>query len=381
MQKTNTQKKQRILHVVGGMNRGGVETWLMHVLRHIDRSHFQMDFLVHTTKPCDFDDEIRALGSQVIPCLHPSRPFVYARNLRRLLREHGPYDVVHSHVHHYSGWTLRIAHQAGVPVRVAHSHSDTFSVQAAAGLVRRGYLRLMRTLIHRHATHKVSASRAAAAALFGPDWTGDSRHRILYCGIDLTPFEGVVDRVEFRRSLGISLDALVIGHVGRFDEPKNHQFLIEVAVEVCAWNPCAVFLLVGDGPLRPRVEKQVNRADLDGRVIFLGRRSDVPALMKGVMDVFVFPSLYEGLGLVLLEAQAAGLPCVVSDVVPEEADIVPQLITRLSLSTTAANWAESILAQRNSNAYPSSKKSLEAVEQSAFNITASVQKLEAIYRA
>lgn len=147
----HSERPIRILHIVGGMNRGGVETWLMHVLRHIDRDRFQMDFLVHTTKPCDFDDEIRALGSQVIPCLHPSRPFVYARNLRRLLREHGPYDVVHSHVHHYSGWTLRIAHQAGVPVRVAHSHSDTFSVQAAAGLVRRGYLRLMRTLIHRHA--------------------------------------------------------------------------------------------------------------------------------------------------------------------------------------------------------------------------------------
>lgn len=377
----HSERPIRILHIVGGMNRGGVETWLMHVLRHIDRDRFQMDFLVHTTKPCDFDDEIRALGSQVIPCLHPSRPFVYARNLRRLLREHGPYDVVHSHVHHYSGWTLSIAHRAGIPLRIAHSHNDTSSMQATAAIVRRAYLRLMRYWIHQHATHKLSASQSAAAALYGKNWHIDPQLQLLFYGIDLAAFRSDVDRSDLRARLGMPSDVFVLGHVGRFQEQKNHRFLIRVAAEICAREKTAIFLLVGDGPLRSEIELQVERMGLTDRIIFAGLRSDVPALMKGVMDVFVFPSLYEGLGIVLLEAQAAGLPCVVSDVVPEEADIVPQLITRLSLGMTAANWAESILAQRNSNAYPSSKKSLEAVEQSAFNITASVQKLEAIYRA
>ena len=99
----------RVLHVLGGMNRGGVETWLMHVLRHIDRNRFRMDFLVHTVNPCAYDDEIHSLGSEIIPCLHPSRPWTYVRNFKRILREHGPYDVVHSHVHHFSGHILRLA--------------------------------------------------------------------------------------------------------------------------------------------------------------------------------------------------------------------------------------------------------------------------------
>jgi len=117
----------RILQVVGGMNRHGTETWLMNVLRSVDRTRFQMDFLVHTDEQQAYEDEAKALGSQVIRCLHPSRPWMYAKNFRQVLREHGSYDVVHSHIHHYSGFVLRLAHQAGIPLRIAHSHSDQYS--------------------------------------------------------------------------------------------------------------------------------------------------------------------------------------------------------------------------------------------------------------
>src|SRR5208337_3468794 len=132
----------RILQVVGGMERAGVETWLMHVLRQIDRDRFRMDFLVHTDHPCAYDEEIHSLGSKIIPCLRPSRPWTYARNFTRILREHGPYDVVHSHVHHFSGYVVRLAHRAGIPLRISHSHNDTTNLEARSGMIRHAYLSL-----------------------------------------------------------------------------------------------------------------------------------------------------------------------------------------------------------------------------------------------
>lgn len=369
----------RVLHVVGGMNRGGVETWLMHVLRHIDRDRFRMDFLVHTDRPGAYDDEIRALGSSIIPCLSPAQPLTYTRRLKQILQDDGPYDVVHSHVHHFSGWVLQIARQTGVPVRIAHSHSDTSANQARAGARRKLYLRAMRRLIHRNASIKLSVSRKAAAALFGAGWENDARHRLLYYGIDLLPFQAPVDRSALRASLGIPDDAFVLGHVGRFTEPKNHIFLVDIVAEVVKREPKAVALLVGDGPLRPGIEKKVSDLGLDGHVIFAGLRADVPALMKGVMDVFVMPSLYEGLGIVLLEAQAAGLPCVYSEVIPPEATVVSQLMHSQSLSKSAADWTDTILACRVSASIIDQSDALHRIEQSPFTIEQSVRYLTAIY--
>lgn len=370
----------RILHIGGGMNRGGVETWLMHILRHIDREHYQMNFLVHTAQPCPYDDEIRALGSQIIPCLHPTRPWSYARQFNRILSEHGPYHVIHSHVHHYSGYTLRLARQAGVPLRIAHSHNDTSSLQAQAGLGRRMYLRLMEHWINRHATVGLAASRKAAAALFGPNWNADLRWRILYYGIDLTPFQNCVDPAAVRAELNIPPDAFVIGHVGSFGRQKNHTFLVEIAAEVAKREPKMVLLLIGDGSLRPAIEQKVAQAGLTGRVVFAGLRPDVPRLMLGAMDVFLFPSLFEGLGLVLVEAQAAGLPSIFSDMVPEEADIVKPLMQRMSLSQPASAWAEAVLAARDGTPVMTRPDALAVVKKSPFGIQTSIKQLEDVYR-
>jgi len=369
----------RILHVVGGMVRDGVETWLMHVLRHIDREHFRMDFLVHTTQPCAYDDEIRALGSQIIPCLHPSQPWLYARNFRRVVREHGPYDIVHSHVLHYSGYILRLAQQAGVPVRIAHSHSDTSRLQAQAGLLRHGYLTLMKRWIARHATVGLAVSRQAAAGLFGPAWESHPRWQILHYGIDLAPFQGHIDPVAVRAELDVPAEAFVIGHVGRFVEVKNHAFLVDIAAEVAKREPRMCLLLVGDGPLRPTIKQKVAQVGLADQVVFIGSRPDVPRLMLGAMDVLLLPSHYEGLGLVLIEAQTAGLPCVFSDVVPEEAGVVKPLMRRLSLSQPASVWAEVILAVRDAAPAITQQEALAVIEKSSFNIQTSVKSLAEVY--
>jgi len=369
----------RILHVVGGMVQGGVETWLMHVLRHIDREHFCMDFLVHTTQPCAYDDEIRALGSQIIPCLDPPRPWLYAHNFKRVLREHGPYDIVHSHVHHYSGYVLRLAQQAGVPVRMAHSHNDTSPVEANAGLMRRGYLTLMKRWIAQYATVGLAASRLAAADLFGPTWEADPRWQILHYGIDLTPFQGHIDPVAVRAELNIPAEVFVMGHIGRFAEQKNHAFLVDIVTEVAKREPRTRLLLVGDGSLRPAIEQKVAQADLTDRVIFAGLRADVPRLMRGVMDVFVLPSFYEGLPLVGIEAQAAGLPVILSDAITEEVDRVRPLVQRLSLSQPASAWAEAILTMRDAAPAITQQEALAVIEKSSLNIQTSVKSLAEVY--
>ena len=369
----------RILHVVGGMNLGGVETWLMHVLRNIDRDRFQMDFLVHTEKPCPYDDEARALGSKIIPCLSPSKPWLYGRNFKRILREYGPYDIVHSHVHHFSGYVLYLAKQAGVAVRIAHSHNDTSVIDAKAGLYRHLYLALTKWLINRYSTLGLSASRQVARVLFNTDEKTDPRWQILYCGIDLKPFYNPVDSVAVRAEFGIPPDAFVVGHVGRFEEQKNHNFLIEIATEIAKREPKMHLLLVGDGSLRSEIQQKVINNHLANCVTFTGLRSDIPQLMLGAMDMFLLPSTHEALGLVLIEAQAAGVPCVFSDVIPEEANAVKPLVRQVSLSKSASDWAEAAISAKSSALAITKANTLTILENSPFNISVSVQKLTEVY--
>ncbi len=373
-----TQRRIRILHVVGGMNRGGAETWLMHLLRHLDRQRFQMDFMVHTSQPCAYDYEIEALGAGIIPISHPhANPWLYARNFTRALKEHGPYDAVHSHVHHFSGLVLHLARRAGIRVRVAHSHNDTCGVDAHAGFARLVYLRFMKHLLRANATVGFAASRKAAEALYGPNWQSDSRWRVLYCSIDLEPFREQVDSAKIRSEFGIPLEACVIGHVGRFHEQKNHGFLAEIAAEIAKREPLMRLLLIGDGPLRSTVEQQIAQLGLSNKVIFAGIRSDVPRLMSGAMDVFVMPSLYEGLPVVAIEAQAAGLPVLVSDTITDELPAVGRMVHRLSLNTPPSVWADMTL--RLHSMEKDRNEALRNIDTSLFNITRSIPELERCY--
>lgn len=377
---SKSKKPIRILHVLGGMNRGGVETWLMHILRHIDRERFYFDFLVHTTEPCAYDEEIRELGSQIIPCLKPSRPWCYAMNFARILKEHGPYDVVHSHVHHYSGFVLWLAHKAGVHIRISHSHSDTSQSDSNARIIRRVYLRIMEHLLKQYATTGVACSDKAASALFSAEWKKNARRRILYCGVDIFPFSETVFPAEVRRELGIPTDAYVVGHVGRFSDQKNHAFLVDIVKCMVQHNSKVLCLLVGDGPLRSSIESKIRQLGLSDHVIFAGLRSDVPRLMVGAMDVFLLPSLNEGLPLVLIEAQAAGIPIIVSDNVTREIDVVPGLLTWLSLSESASVWANAATATWAKKLPVTQHAAYGIMKQSPFEIQASIQNLLQMYK-
>lgn len=373
------QRPLRILQVVGAMNRGGIESWLMHVLRHIDRSQFQIDFLVHTNEQCHFTPEIRALGSQIFACPHTTNPLRYAPGLLRILRQHGPYDVIHSHVHFFNGVVVLLAHMAGVPVRISHSHTDTSSLWARASLARRSYILLMQRWLHKHATCGVAVSRKAANAQFGPDWQADPRFQVMYCGIDLSPYQASLDHAAVRDSLGIPQDALVIGHVGRFIDIKNHAFLVDIADEVARRHPNTYLLMVGDGPLRADIEQRAAAAGL-GERSRIGPQPDVPSLARAVMDVFVMPSRYEGLPIVGMEAQAAGLPMVLSDIITTELDIIHPLIQRLSVAQPATTWADAVLAAYANAPARAQGEALRLMEQSPFNIHTNITSLEQLYR-
>ena len=374
-----SERPRRVLHVVRAMNRGGVETWLMHVLRHFDPKRVQMDFLVHTGRPCAFDEEIGDRKAGLIRCLESLHSPAYGRKICQLLNQFGPYDVIHSHVHHFSGYMLWLARRASVPLRIAHSHSDTARLDRGAGLARRCYLQVMKRSIRAHATHLVAASDKAGRSLFGAGWSGDPRSRVLFCGVDLAPFHRPPGKAAARAAWNIGAEDFVIGHVGRFDTQKNHMLLLEIVAEVVRRQPGTRLLLVGDGPLRQVLAKRIRDLGIGDKVILTGPREDVADLLSA-MDVFVFPSLHEGLGLALVEAQAAGLPCVVSDVIPSEADVVPALIHRVSLAADCGHWADCVLASR-SRPDPGRAEALAAVESSSFNISHGIDGLYALYGA
>lgn len=361
------------------MDRGGTETWLMHVLRNINREEFKMDFLVNNDNPSAYDEEIISLGSKIIPCQNPRNPMQYAKNFYRLIKEHGQYDVIHSHVHHYSGFVLLLAKQMGIKKRIAHSHNDISYKQLNSNLYRKFYYWMMKKFILKYATNGFACSKIAAKNLYGDEWEYDKRFQVLYCGLNFNPYLNEIDKKNIRNELGIPENKYVIGHVGRFSIQKNHKWMIQVFNELVKMDNNNILLFVGDGDNFKDIKKLVQSLRIKDKVKFIGSRNDVPRLMKGAMDLFLFPSLYEGLGLVLIEAQAAGLPCVISNVIPEEAIIIPEIVNRMSLDTYPRKWAEKIVEIKRNNIKINRKSCLDNIMASPFNIKTSVNSLVDIY--
>lgn len=324
----------RVLHIVTYMGRGGLETMLMNYYRKIDRSLVQFDFLVHRDFEADYDGEILALGGK-IHRLPPLNPFNsgYLNALDGFFAAHPEYKIVHSHLDCMAGIPLKYAKKHGVPVRIAHSHSSN-QTKDLKYLLKLHFKRNIR----KYATELFACSEEAGKWMFS---TGE--FHVLNNAIDAASYAfdpGL--REEVRAELKIPANAFVIGHVGRFAPPKNHRFLANIIAEAIKQKENTVALLVGDGELRRQIEKQVQDLGIADKVIFTGVRSDVNRLLQA-MDVFVLPSHFEGLGIVAVEAQASGLPCIVSDGVSSECKKT-DLVHQIPLSAGAKKWAQVILA-------------------------------------
>jgi glycosyltransferase involved in cell wall biosynthesis len=328
----------KILHVLGTLNLGGVESWLMNVLRALDTGKFQFEFCTLGTEAGLYAAEAERLGAVVHRC--PRAPVTtLGRRFRKILQE-GHYDVVHSHVHLFSGTILRWASMENVAMRIAHSHTSHDEKSKSPG--RAAYSQLMKYWIGRYSTDRLAASQQAVRELFRGGSRSGSGATVLHSGIDLRRFQCAGDRARLRAELGIPQHASVAGHVGNFLKAKNHPLLLRIAAEVLKQQPNVHFLLVGQGPLQSEIEGEMKVMGLAERVHFAGPRTDVPELMQSCMDVFVFPSLWEGFGIAVIEAQAAGLPCIVSDAVSEETTIFAKRVFRLSVGDEVGKWAAKI---------------------------------------
>lgn len=362
----------RVLHVLAGLGAGGVETWLMNLLRAMDRTRFQFDFLLNDGAARFYDGEAQRRGAVVHRGPAPQRPVAYARHLRSVLAG-GGYSVVHSHLYTYSGLVLWVADRAGVPVRIAHSHTSL----PRGGLLRRGYERAMRRLIRRHATHGFGVSARAAAALFGPGWGQDSRFGVMDLGFDFAPFGASRDRAAARAAFGIPPGRAVVAHVGSYTPDKNHPFVLDIA-ESLLGRGLDVHLLLLTSPSHRELAAEVGRRGLGDRAAVPPTGADVPELLAAA-DVFVLPSRREGLGIVALEAQAAGVPVVASDAVPPEASVVPGLVEHVPLTAGPDGWA-AVVAARLAAPRPDRDAAHRAMLESRFAVTRAWERLTPVYR-
>ena len=336
----------RVLHIVGRMDRAGAETMLMNYYRSIDRDRLQFDFLVYTDDVCDYDAEIESLGGRIVRVSGNANWLSRTISIFRTLRA-GSWNAVHSHTNFSSIFPLFAALLAGIPVRVAHAHVTEIETSSFA---KNTYQSVAPLLVHGLATHKVACGERAAGLLF----TASDRVLILPNAVEAPAF--MLDRraasEEVRAELDIRSGTRILLQVARLDPVKNQLFLVEVAAALKRRGDDFVMLLAGRGELEPAIRDAVERAGLQHWVRLLGVRSDVPRLLNAA-DAFVLPSFFEGFPVVLVEAQAAGLPCIVSDRVSDEVNLdmglvsfhaIPDNLEAVDAPQRIEDWATALTA-------------------------------------
>ena len=360
----------RVAQIMGKWVGGGVEAVIMNYYRNIDRTKIQFDFI------CDSDstnipyDEIKKLGGKVIICPPYQKVLKYEKFLIDLFKKNN-YKIVHSNINALSVFPLRAAKKAGVPIRIAHSHSTTNKKEWKKNLMKQA----LRPFSKKYATDYFACSELAGRWLFGDRTFEQEKVTIINNAIDLDKFKySKKIGKEKRKELGIKDDTLVIGHIGRFVAQKNHKFLIDIFSEIHKKNNDSVLLLAGQGPLMKEIKEKTHDLKLDNCVKFLGQRKDANELYQA-FDLFLLPSLYEGLPVVGVEAQASGNLCYFSDDMTKETKVLDS--TRfMSLKKTAEEWAEAILKDAKNYKKHDTK---DEVSKYGFNIEKEAEKLEKKY--
>jgi glycosyltransferase involved in cell wall biosynthesis len=376
---TSSSRPVRVLHSVGHLLRGGIEKWLFQTLTAQISRECEHHILVRTDQEEAFTSAFREVGIPVLVCSNFSNPIRYARDFKRLVRERGPYDILHVHGSSFTGLlTLAFAKTAGISKTIVHSHNDVRPLLNERGILYHAYVAITMKAYRALPDLGFAASTLAAESMFGNQWKKDERWELLYYGVDCKPFAKPKD-ASIRARLGIPKDAFVIGHVGRFHEQKNHDFLVKIVEAAAAGSRDVRCLLIGDGPLRAAVTADIHRRALQDHFILVPDTLAVSEYMTSAMDCFVFPSRYEGLGLVVVEAQAAGLPCLISDRVPSEAIVDASLVQVFTLERSAAEWAEAVLSFQSSCREPHDVAAVSRVETSRFNLDHCVSVLHSRY--
>ena len=326
----------RVVHVLGGLNRGGAETMVMNIYRAIDRTRIQFDFIVHTSKKQDYEEEIDSLGGRifVFPRFNGLNTLSVKKEWNVFFRDHPEYRILHSHVRSYASIYIPIAKKHGLKT-IIHSHS-TSNGTGIASIAKR----LMQRSLRKQADYFVGCSREAGEWLFGKKVVNSDRYYMLPNAIDVKAYSFNPEiREKYRVELGLK-DELTFIHVGRFHPAKNHAFLLNLFAKIHERDINTKLILVGDGELRPAIEKQISELGIASSVILTGSRSDVPNLLQAA-DCFLFPSKWEGLPVTVVEAQASGMPCLISDRVTKDVR-VSDLVRCLSIDNGYDEWLKTI---------------------------------------
>lgn len=355
----------RILQIVTKMNYGGIENMLMTYFRNIDRKKVVFDFLSHYEGKQDFEEEITALGGNLykLPRLNPFSMSYYKR-LEKFFKEHPEYRVVHSHLDCMAGIPLIVAKKCGVKVRIAHSHSSNQNYNFKYPI------KLMcKKIIPKIATALFACSKQAGNWMFNT-----SSYKVLCNAINSLSFRYSPDMEKEVKDILKLQKRFVVGHVGQFRKEKNHFFLLDIFAEVLKKDSSSVLVMVGEGDQMEPAKTYAEELGITSNVMFLGARNDVNKLLQG-FDIFVLPSKFEGLPVSVIEAQAAGLPCVVTDCVPQECCDVTGNAVRLSIKEKPAVWAEKILSYKGFN----KQDAYEQIKNAGFDIKENARWLEEYY--
>ena len=339
--------------------------------RHLDRSRIQFDFCVHSQEEGFFDKEIESLGGHIyrVPRFQVVNWLAYRKAWKDLFREHPGYVAVHGHMTSTASIYLPIAKAAGVPLTIAHARSAGVDPGLKGTMTR-----FLRRNLGKKADVCLTCSRLAGEAVFGEKMVAAGRVTTVPNAIDAREFAfSEKKRKQKRAELEIGEQEFVIGHVGRFGHMKNHAFLLDVFAEICRKVPDSRLLLVGEGGLMDSVREKAASLGLSDRVIFTGNQAQVADFYMA-MDFFVFPSIFEGLPGSVIEAQAAGLRCLVSDSVTDEVLITP-LAQAHSLSDKASVWAQNVLERRSYER----EQMEQAIKEAGFDVSDQVKFLEKLY--
>ena len=360
----------RVVHYIGSLEYGGSQSFVMEMYRKIDRDKLQFDFITFPNQKTEIYNEIVKLGGRVYesPQYNGKNHFIFMKWWNDFFDKHAEYNIFHCHVRSVASLCIGIAHKYG-RYAIAHSHS-TSNGSGFIGLIKN----IMQYPVRYQADYLFACSQYAGKWMFGNNVDKRKNYKIVSNAIDAERFSYDIEtRENLRRNLNIE-DKVVLGHIGRFTKPKNHQFLLKIIYEMCKIRKDVMLLLVGDGELRKSVENKINDLGIQNNVILVGSKSNTQDYYQA-MDVFLVPSFWEGLGIVVIEAQAAGLICVVSDNIPKEADVGAGLVKFLSLNEDIRNWVNVI---ENSIGYER-KGRLAEIQRAGFDVMKNAKKMERFY--
>jgi len=372
MGKSDKTMTKKVL-VIPGRITGGVGAVVMNLYRNIDRNLVAYDFCVPESDPGVYKDEIINSGGHIfsIPLIKKG-PFRFVKTLVKIMKENGPYDAVHIHSVHMGALALLAAKKASIKKRIYHVHNTQNA--AFDNLIGHAILeQFLRLIINLYSTDRLACGAEAGRFVYG----SHKDFVVINNAIDITRFFPMSKYEQDRIKNEFELDdkKIIIGNVARFNLEKNQAFFVELAIEDREDN--LFFLMVGDGELRPEIENKARDNGVSHKFLFLGNQDNVERLYN-VMDVFCLPSFFEGLPVTAIEAQACGIPCIVSDRITEEADMKIGLYKRLSLNTDKAQWIESLI---NSAKLKINDKELirEALVKNRYEIQSIIEKIYSVY--